>query len=168
MFTPENIAGMILNVIFIACLIALFFFFYATKIEEQIVKDQMAYIVQDFTDSLQVMTTEQKNTLNKSLNQMTLPDLSKQDNEVEQANGDLFQSAMILVGIFVACGLAVVYIMGKYYELDYKTLFKETFIAVFFVGLTEYLFLTYLGTSFRSADPNKVKKTIIDTLNGLK
>ena len=53
MFTSEEIASIMMSVLFVGTFLGVFFFTYASKVENQVVIDQVNYIVSDLTQQLQ-------------------------------------------------------------------------------------------------------------------
>ena len=48
--------------------------------------------------------------------------------------------------------------------LNLGHIFKETVVIALFVGITEYVFLTYFGAKWISVDPNVVKAHLFENM----
>jgi len=168
MFSKKDIGNIILHVILIATLITIFFFTYATTVEEEIVKDQVDFIIEDLTDSTKLFPPEMTGVLKTSIDAMELPDMKSVDSEVEEKNKKLMNNVLILIGSILISGLSLVYFMSQKYDFSFLELIKHNAIVLVFVGLTGFFFLRYLAKNFRSGDPNHVKKTVLVTLKNLK
>jgi uncharacterized membrane protein YraQ (UPF0718 family) len=163
MFSPRDIANIILHVTLISAFIGIFFFTYASKVEEQIVKDQVNYIVKDFIGDSKNLLGPESEAIKQMLNNIQAPDLEEEDKMVKEQNSKLFSHAMKILVVGVLIGCCTVYWMSTKYDFDLMELIKVNLILLAFVALTEYVFLTYFGASFRSGDPNVVKKIILDS-----
>ena len=168
MFSKKDIGNIILHVILIATLITIFFFTYATTVEEEIVKDQVDFIIEDLTEGTKLFPTEMTGLLKASVDGIELPDMKSVDEEVEKKNKKLMNHVLILVGSILISGLSLVYFMAQKYDFSFLSLLKHNAIVLVFVGLTEFFFLRYLAKNFRSGDPNHVKKTVLVTLKNMK
>ena len=168
MFSKKDIGNIILHVILIATLITIFFFTYATTVEEEIVKDQVDFIIEDLTEGTKLFPAEMTGLLKASVDGIELPDMKSVDEEVEKKNKKLMNHVLILVGAILISGLSLVYFMSQKYDFSFLDLLKHNAIVLLFVGLTEFCFLRYLAKNFRSGDPNHVKKTVLVTLKNMK
>lgn len=168
MFSAHEIANIILHVILITTLLTIFFFTYATTVEEQIVKDQVDFIIEDLTNGAQLLPAELNTALKIGVNTIQIPDMAVVDKEVEDKNKKLVMKVSKLVGGILIVGVSIVYFMSKQYDFSFMDLLKKNAIVLLFVGLTEFYFLRYLAKNFKSGDPNHVKKTVFETLKNLK
>jgi hypothetical protein len=57
------------------------------------------------------------------------------------------------------------HIVSYFKNLDLPKIFKETAVIIIAVAVTEFVFLTYLGSKYTSVDPNGVKAHLIENLN---
>ena len=158
---PKYVANIAMHVILISTLLTIFFFTYATRVEEQIVKDQVNYIISDFTENVDMLPIEYVTVLKSSTAFIKPPDMTKIDKLVTDANSKLMNNVLILIIVFVIFGLWLIYSMSKKYNFDFYDLMKHNMIVLIFVGLTEFVFLTYIGKSYRSGDSNSVKKSLL-------
>ena len=62
----------------------------------------------------------------------------------------------ILIGIMVVCVILLIFF--QCYPV--YTILKESIITVFFIGLVELVFLTFISGKYISADPNKIKNLL--------
>lgn len=164
-FTPDLIADVIIQVTFIATFIGIFFFTYASKVEQEVVQNQMDFIVQDFTSDIVALTPPADlKTLQPALNALQPPDLSAQDQDIANSNSALLKKAIMILGIVLLVGTFTVYKISENYNLNFKEIVKTGLIVVAFVALTEFSFLTFVAKNYRSADPNVVKLALINSL----
>ena len=163
----KDASSISMAVIFVASFLALFFFVYATKVEEQVVEHQVDFIVSDLISPTRMMSKDQTKYLRAALQLIDPPDMSKEDEEVKQHNEKVFNDAIKIIVGFTAVGLLIIFALSKKYNFSFTQLLKNNLIILSFVGITEYLFLTYIGSSFYSANPYFVKKVIVDKLSKL-
>ncbi len=158
--------GIVLQVTLIVCAITLFFFLYASRIEEKIVVTQIDRLVDSFTEDMGVLLEpNEKISIQNFMENLEPPnDMTEQDEQAERTNSRLISQSAIIIGAFMVCGLFVTFFLGIYYQLDWKTIVKNAFFGVGACMLTEYVFLTYFAANYRSLDPNTIKRAVIDSL----
>ena len=84
---PYQISNIILNVTLIATFIGVFFFTYGKTIEENVVKNQSELVADYLAKDLS--TFIDKETAQKITSTLLPPDMSKQDQDVEENNKQL-------------------------------------------------------------------------------
>jgi hypothetical protein len=165
MFDAEFLGNLIMHIGFIATLLGLIFFTYGSYIEQQVTVTQVEDLTnQYFTFLNLVITPAQKQLLNSAFSQIQQPDMSQQDSDVNNANINLRNKAIIILSIlFVSC-LIVAYILSIIFKFSYWELLKENLIIMLFILITEICFATFIAKNYLAADPNYVKLTIINSL----
>jgi hypothetical protein len=164
---PKNLLSIILNVCIISSFIGIFFFTFGLKYEEKIVNEQIKYLVNDLTTDLLHFLPENVTTnLKDQLNNYKLPDMSYTDKIVEKSNKKLKKKASIaILALLSFCVLSTLYLKYKFHDKLTNTvvlhIFKDTFIILMVVALTEFIFLTLIGGNYMSIDPHTVKSDII-------
>lgn len=159
---PYQIANITLNVTLIATFIGIFFFTYGKTIEENVVKSQSELVASYLAKDLS--TFIDKNTAQKITSTLTPPDMTKQDQEVEENNKQLKSQAFHTLAIVFIGGLLLTIIIAKYYKLNLTDILQTNLVILLFVAITEYAFLTYIGQNFISLDPNFVRHKILISL----
>lgn len=167
MLNPTEIVNIILHVILIATFIAIFFFTYASKVEQVIVQEQVDYIVRDLTSDLIILPKSYRDQLRAAVDRITVPDMSAEDNEVIEYNRELLKKVIKIVIGFVIIGLVVVGFLVYKYNLSVKDLFIKNLVVLLFIAATEYIFLTYLASHYQSGDPNFAKLSFVKSLRSL-
>lgn len=159
---PYQISNIILNVTLISTFIGIFFFTYGKKIEENVVKGQSelvaSYLAKD------ISTFIDKDTAQKITSSLSPPDMTKQDQEVEENNKQLQAQAFNTLLIVLIGGLLLTIIIAKYYNLNLTNILQTNLTILAFVAITQYVFLTYIGQNFISLDPNFVRHKILISL----
>ena len=164
MLTSEEIGNVIMMVVFVATFLGIFFFTYVAKIENEIVVDQVNYLVSDLTQDLKLLPEETLKIIRQKVNEAQQPDLSKEDEMVEKHNSEILSTATMAITIFLVVGLIVVHIMSRKYNFDMWPMVGRNLIILTFIGIIEYVFLIVFAKNFISADPNYIKLTILDKL----
>jgi len=163
-FSTHHIATIILSVTLIATFIGVYFFTYGTYLEKVVVDNQMDYVVKDLVSDFKILAPEAAQSARISIQNIKEPDMRKEDEETAAANKKLLTTAMIvLASVFIAgivSSLTIVFTTG----VHAKEFFITNLIAIVIVGLTYFAFTNFAGRMFISADPNFVRKTILETL----
>lgn len=162
MSISHQIVNIILSVTLIATFIGVFFFTYGKTVEENVVKTQSEFIATSLANDVSMFIgPEQAKFISK---QITAPDMSQQDAEVSASNAALQKHAYTILAIAGIIGLLVSYGISRMYDMDFGSLLKSNLIILAGVAMTEYVFLTYIGQNFISADPNFVRYKILSVL----
>jgi len=172
--SPATAANLLMHVVLLSSFIAVLFFGYGSKIEENVVKKQTVAIVDSLTEDIKnIVPPDQLQKLKPYLDQyLTVPDMTTADQEAAQKNKQLMDNAIKTLGIVAAICIGVIILLwvfgkyyksGKYYWSPLKLL-KDNVISLAFVAITEVAFLTFVAQNFKSADPSAVKLQIIQTL----
>lgn len=154
----KDFAQIIVNVAFVATFIGIFYFTYAHKVEEQVIINQMNYISKSLLDEITVLVPKSNYDLvEESVSAVNAPDMTQQNIEVDKQNSELKNMAFKVIGGFAAVSLLIAYFMSSRNGFSFKNLLVNASFVVLVVGIVEYVFLTYFGSKFYSADPNYVK-----------
>ena len=164
------------QIVFVFAFLTIFFFAYVIKIEKEEFENQMNYVVdQIFTKNIE------KSLLGTTDLQKIVPIISgvidgiefkaQQDSasgvkSVEEKNKDIrvnaFKTLGYVLGGLIICSI-VILIIGYCLPIPYQT--KEALWVVFFVALTELTFLQVVAKNYISADPNKIKRVLGQTIS---
>ena len=157
----KSIINVIINVGLIATFISIFFFTYASKVEEQIVKNQAKIMVNDIMQSVNPSLND---ITKKIIMEYTLADMSEEDNVVLDNNNKLINSGYsILIIVFIVTQVLGL-ILAIYFNHNYFHIILINIIILVFVGLTEYIFLNLIGASYISVDTNFIKWKILTSI----
>jgi polyferredoxin len=102
--------------------------------------------------------------LNVIANNIKAPNMEEQDNNAKIYNESIKHRAMIIFGILFILGISISSFMMIYYHLDYKKIILRGLLSLSAVMIVYFLYTTYVLGTYHSADPNVVKKAIIDSL----
>lgn len=160
------IPNTLLSVVLISAFIGIFFFTYASKVENDIVKVRSSQIINDLTETvIKISPKEQKEEISKTLGPYLMPpDLSKEDDTVEESNKELRKKAFIFIISFVVVGFIIFFGLAHIFKFSAKKMIYKNLIVLAFVALTEFCFLTFFARHYITIDSNFIKYKIIDTL----
>lgn len=176
-FNRAGVGDFVFHVGTIGVLVTFIFFFYATLIEGAIVKKQTSNVVQKlFHDIDSVATPHQQDQLRAfatSLNTTGDPTGDEQICTKNQASRNVALQAFLplLVG---SAGFMVLFCWwdlkstGTYTGANLKDLIKRIAYVncslFIFIGISEYVFLTFFAKNFITLDPNFVKRMVITNI----
>lgn len=168
------------QVSFIAIFLSIFFFFYVTKVEKDEFQKQIDIIVNNILTDDEVnklipdnLTQDKKENLSiiisgviESAKQKSFIDEKQSINDVINSNNNI-QSATykkIYIVLIVLVVLSFIGILFGYCLPIAKEIYSALWV-VFFVGITELVFLEIIAKNYISADPNKVRKALSESIN---
>ena len=168
----EFINEISINVLFIAILISIFFFTYGVTIEENTILDQMKILSNDIINTFKLTGNTLNNNLNDYLNNniLTPTNIRKIEIDADDArmlakNRPIIIKVIIFITLFIIIVLAMtIYFIQVQNVTNIKNIIVEALIVLVFIGLTEYLFLTFFGAKFISINPNNIKMQVVKDL----
>lgn len=162
---PHLLINVILSVALASSFIGFFFFTYAKNIERKIVVNNVEYIVEDLTDTVMALLPENiKNLLKIKINDVKLGDMSKEDNDVKESNKKLLLKAGKVLSTLLVVSLLTAFIIAKMYNFDIMDILSKNLVLLSGIALVEFIFLTYIAANFISADPNVVRKKVLEVI----
>lgn len=156
----------ITNVLFISLFLGLFFFTYAAYIEGQVVKDQMLFLSEEISSSVKILGPDITNSFKNYVNNLPELNLDEADKTVEKMNlGTKYNAIIANVGfaLLVAGGVYFIY-KSSDKSFSINNILIKNGIILFFVALTEFVFLTFFGAKFISLNPNSIVHNVIDKI----
>jgi hypothetical protein len=158
----EDYSEIILSITFFSTFISIFYFTYGVYIEEKIFKTELIDIVNNFTKSLSLLNNNVKDFVKQIINNVNISDLAEKDAEVASKNKKLIIFASIIVGIIWVVGTIISYLLstkmignlfgGECGKFHFTSVLFKNIIVILLIGLTEFVFLTYFGGAYISAD----------------
>jgi hypothetical protein len=162
MTLSEHAINIILGAIFISVFIGIFFFTYVSKIEQNIVRNQTIYLVDNIIGDLDILLPDSIKLLLSS--KLIAPDMSHEDAKVEENNNALKKKAIIALSIIFGVGILIAFLISWFSKTKILPIIGKNLILLVFVALTEFIFLIFIGQNYISVDPNYVKYKFIQTL----
>ena len=127
MFNKEEIANIILHVTLISTFIGIFFFTYGSYIEENIVKKQVNFLIEDNKEFVLLIPNDIKQKIVDKINNIKL-DLAEDDRKAAEQNKKLLIKASKILAIGLIVGIAIVWKMSQMYNFNFMHLLKENLI----------------------------------------
>jgi hypothetical protein len=160
------VANTLLSVVLISAFIGIFFFTYASYVENEIVKVRSEEIINDLTNTILTITPrQQRDELNRIITPYLVPpNLAEEDKKVEESNTKLRKEAFSFIVIFFILGFSIFLVLSYYFKFSAKRLVHKNLIILFFVALTEFCFLTFFAKHYITIDSNFIKYKVLDTI----
>jgi len=175
----KNTFDIIFQVTLIAIFLTVFFFTYVSNVEKEEFKKQLDLIVDDLLSDQDIrsiipqnLSQTQKDNLaiviSGSLEAAKTKSTINEQNAINDVinNNSKVKSATykkifyVLIIIIILC--IIVLLLGYCLPLIYQI--KEATIVVFFVALTELMFLEIIAKNYISANPNKIKAEVAQAI----
>lgn len=168
-----QITNILLHVIFISAFLVFFFFFYASKIENEVVKNQSKQIVDSIVDDVKILLPpEAITTINETvLPNISAPDMKEEDEAVIKTNKELVNKVSVFMGVTILIGIIIVFLLSRFYgeksdpKFSFSSIIIHNLIILVFVAATEFVFLQYFVKNYISIDSNYIKYSILKTLS---
>jgi hypothetical protein len=170
MFNINFLLGVVIQVFLIFVFLTVFFFTYASKKEGEIVKNQVDFLTKDFLatelsllpDSVKAMIAEKINTIEPDTSRnKTIED---SNNEIKAKTTKILVSLGVIIFVFTVASFFLSKKVEFFKNLNLIHILKETAVILFFVALTEFIFLEYFAARFISVEPNLIKSRIYKNL----
>jgi len=164
---PLIFIKVLVNILMVFIFISIFYFTYAAYIEKETVINQMNFLAVDIIESVQLLGPDFYNKFTNNINNLNIPNMSKEDNDVAVANSQLIRKVIIANIIFFIIMSIIIYIINQKFNNNIFSMHNviiENIIILIFVALTEYSVLTFFGSKFISIDPYKIKYAILKNL----
>lgn len=158
-----------IHVAVMALFLTIFFFTIALYFERKILESQVDFIIDDVVGNTfkPLSASDKKKVQIEILSLFDNKDFSKEDKQVKDSNDKISKKAWTFVGILTGIILVVVVILGFIFKWNFfylKYLFNSALYSLIFVAITETLFMFLVAQNFLSADPNKIKLKVVETL----
>lgn len=164
----EEVIFIILQVALIASFLVVFFFSYVSKVENEIVEDQVKYLIDSFTEDQKYFVTDPvtKEAIRQGIAEMKAPDLRKEDEHVKSRNTALKSNAYQIIFALLLVGLIIfaTYSLTLMKKGDYRSIYRmiiTSLILILTVAITEIFFLNKIARVYISADPNYFRNRIL-------
>jgi len=172
----------IITVVLYTIFIAVFFFVFTAHVERTVTVKAVRSAVNSFTSDLTILLPEaESQRISSLLQNMSIPDLAKDDEKAKQMNAKLQKKTYFILGLTaLGCILIVVFtyigMRSKAHHskgdaakagVDYPSMGNVIFIACMgFIGviIAEFVFLYTVGYFYEPLDNNQVKRSVIDSL----
>jgi len=151
--------SIITSVGIIMAFLGIFFFTYASIIEQNIVEINTNIIVNDLLDIINPLLDNNAKT--NIINNIKYPNMDKEDADVNDNNSKIVSSAFISLLIIFIITICIGFGISYYTKNNFWEIIGLNLIILICVGLTEYTFLHLIPKKFIAADTNYVRYQII-------
>lgn len=164
--SPYGIANIIAHVTLIAVLIGIFYFTYVPVVEKEVVKREVDEVMTSIADDIHDFIPKKDLQFLKPLidKYVQAPNMEKEDKEAASQNRAIMFKAMKYLGLFLGVSSVVVLGIWKFFGIDLSQMLVTNAFLLVAVGITYFFFVTVVIKNYRSADPNFIKKRIVQTL----
>jgi len=152
----------------IAIFIMIYFFTYGSYLEQKVIRDQMDYIVNDSIGDIKVIAPEMVNTIKGPLSRIEAPNMMDADEAAVENNRRLRTKAFIILLIGSTILLAILSLIIWKYGVNMKEFVITNSTVIVAVGITYFVFSTFVIATYKSADPNTIKKAVLESANEYK
>ncbi len=160
----EDIIAMLLQVGLTALFLGFFFFTYVAKVEGDVTTAQINYIVDSFTKDVgSFLPPQSRPMVDGAIANMSVPDLSKEDELVGNNNQKLMDDGLQLLAI--PCVISIIIFCAYFLVRPVRpsTLWL-VLISLSAVAATYILFLNIVVKNYLTVDTNNIKKMIVEKL----
>lgn len=178
MIDSSFLCNVIIQVTLIFIFLTVFFFTYAKNKEADVVVNNVDFLISSFLGDGKVgfiNEADRKELKDKLLEEKEdNHEMLESDQNVERSNKEIISKSIktvrkvtvVVILIVLFCFLMNKYgIMESFFKkIDFKDIFKESIIILFFVALTEFFFLNAIGVKYISIEPTKIKAQLIQNL----
>ena len=165
LISTKDLSTILLTVVFIGTFLSIFFFTYASKIEEQIVIKQMDYITNELLDNFDIVVTDDlRKNIKIQLEKVKSIDLQSEDNEASENNKKIFSNTIKIIVPILLIVLLLTFGLSFVYNFSFKDILKQSIFILLVIAITEILFLNIFAKHYISADLNFVKYKIVSDL----
>ena len=126
----------------------------------------MDILTTNLTDSSKLLGYNTNELITNYINNIKLPDLSKEDNDINNINNNIIYNVIKINLLFIIVSIGILYYVYKKSNnsFDLEQIISNNLVILLFIGLTEFLFLTFFGSKFISIDPNQTKLSILKSI----
>ena len=160
------IPNTLISVVLISAFIGIFFFTYAARVENEIVRSRSEAIINDLSDTfIKITPEEQREEVSRIVGPYLVPpNLQKEDEAVEEGNKELRKKAFVFIITFVIVGFCIFFLLAHVFKFSAKRLIYKNLIVLAFVAMTEFCFLTFFARHYITIDSNFIKYKVLETL----
>ena len=157
----DNVVELIMNVVFIATFIGVLFFTYGSRVEKDVVNEQVSYAVSQLFGDVQFIGGK---PIQDMIGQIKPPNMENADRIVAESNKKLIMKVAIVLSVFFVVGTLIAYFIARKYDVDFKKTLVKNIMILIVVAVTEFTFIKLFTSKYKSLDPNFIVKSIIQSV----
>lgn len=156
----EGFVHIFTGVMLFTIFLSIFYFTYASKVEGDIVTEQINITVDSFTQNINDFNISiPLDTINKNK-----PNMEEENKKINESNHELILDATKYIGISIAILISIFIILWLRYRYNIKDIIISNSILIIFVAIIEFFTLLCISAKYQSLDPNQVKLNIINNI----
>ena len=167
LLSPQGISSVLTSITLVSLLIGVFYFTYVPIVERSVVKREVREIINSLAKDIHDIIPKRNLDVVRPIvqNQLKPVNLSFEDNRAAQQNQAVTMRAMKYLGGFAAVNASIVTLiyLNNRQSVDFSKIAYENAVLLLAVAVTYFVFVTFIGRNYRAADPNFVKRQIIDS-----
>lgn len=161
----QTAADILLHVLLVGTFVIVFFFYYSTKIERDVIKTETSEIVSDLSAQISAMLSDSQNQqVREKMLSLRYPDMSAADEQVRTSNRALLKMSFLFLAIFSGVCITAIAILWTVGRFSLKELFLHNGIALASIAATDFVFLTFFARKYKPSDSSVVKKGLFSSL----
>jgi ABC-type transport system involved in cytochrome bd biosynthesis fused ATPase/permease subunit len=158
------LADIFISVGLIGIGIAIFFFTYASIIEEEIVISQTKILINDLMQGiLPLLTLDQRQNLAANI---SAPNNKKADIDTLNNNNKLINNSYKILMIILIASISIGLVISIVYKHNFYYLLAINILIFVFIMLTEFVFIHIMPKNYIVVDTNWVKWKILTEIRG--
>jgi hypothetical protein len=169
------ILNVVIQVSAVFIFLSVFYFTYVKNKEADTVKNQVNFLIDSFDLNLLPLPDNLKQWILEKINNIktNTPDNQSINENIDKQNNAIKKEVILIIFkiiTFITILISSSYMLSKtkmafFNKLDLPKIMKETSVIVFFVALTEFMFLTYIASNYISVDPHLIKGEFFTNLS---
>jgi len=173
LFSSQFVCSALIQVTLIFCFLTIFFFTYAKDKEKDVVINNVDFVIEDLLgqDSFNLLPPDIREKLKGLSSTKKSAEMAEQDAKVEENNKQILNKTIKLLVVIIAFVCGITFFCwskrgqpGFFYNFELGDILKESLIILFFIALTEFLFLNEIGSKYISVETNQLKANVIKNL----
>lgn len=155
-----------MHISLIALLIGVFYFTYVPIVEREVVIREVDEVMDSIAHDIHTFIPQKDLQFLKPMidKYIKAPDMKTQDAEAAAKNKALLFKAAKYLGILILVTAMIVLFLWYFYQIDMTQILITNGILLVVVGITYFIFVTFVIKNYRSVDPNFVKRAIVHTM----
>ena len=143
--------------------LTVFYFTYASHVEEKIMDSQVNYLIDDLIgSSINFLPDSAKKDIVDKVNALKPDPVA--DSKIEKNNETIKKKAILTVSIFAGIVFFIITMISNN-DLHISKILMEVAVIMVFVALTEFIFLHFFASNWISVDTESIKAKIFKNLS---
>jgi hypothetical protein len=110
------------------------------------------------------LSDEDNEKLRTLFSKINPPDMTDIDNTVRLQNEQLVRKTFYTMLAMLTIGVLIIALLWFFGKISLSTLLQQNAIALISIGLTDFVFLTFIASKYHPSDESQVKKMFLKNL----